>query len=70
MQKFSSYRDSINRALKHGGWRRQLSTSTASAKAEDKEEINEKIVAAVVFERLPVILPKLKPPLAAFKEFS
>lgn len=70
MQKFSPHLYSLNRVLKHGRWRRQLSISTQPAKTEEKEETNEKIVAAVVFERLPVILPKLKPPQAAFKEFS
>lgn len=70
MQRFRSHLYSINRGLKPGGWRRQLNAATASAKAEEKEVVDEKIVAAVVFERLPVILPKLKPVEAAFKEFS
>jgi hypothetical protein len=36
-------------ALKHEGWRRQLNIFTAFVKAEEKEEINEKIVVAIVF---------------------
>ncbi|KAJ0559615.1 putative 39S ribosomal protein L46 [Helianthus annuus] len=31
---------------------------------------NEKIVASVLFERLPVIIPKIDPVVYAFQEFS
>lgn len=44
--------------------RRALSSGTTERASE------EKIVAAVVVERLPVVLPKLAPPLEAFESFS
>ncbi|KAH9313253.1 hypothetical protein KI387_028288, partial [Taxus chinensis] len=46
-----------------GGGRGRLLTTTAP-------EIDEKIVSAVVFERLPVILPRLDPTAAKFQEYS
>lgn len=45
-----------------GGWRRPLTTQVS--------EIDENIVSAVVFERLPVILPRLDPALEKFQQFS
>ncbi|KAG0628943.1 hypothetical protein M758_1G064800 [Ceratodon purpureus] len=44
--------------------RRSLSTSSADAVS------NEKIVAAVVVERLPVVLPDMAPAVEAFESFS
>ena len=44
--------------------RRALSSGTTEGASE------EKIVAAVVVERLPVVLPKLAPPVEAFDSFS
>eukprot|EP01018_Ginkgo_biloba_P018652 Gb_35299 [translate_table: standard] len=50
---------------------RRIKLSTASEiKQEEKDEINEKLVAAVLFERLPVILPKVHPAISTFREFS
>lgn len=44
-----------------GDARRMVSSGTASI---------EKIVAAVVVERLPVVLPDMAPPVEAFESFS
>lgn len=44
------------------GWRRSLTTQAS--------EMDENVVSAVVFERLPVILPRLDPALEKFQQFS
>ncbi|KAF9602395.1 hypothetical protein IFM89_027524 [Coptis chinensis] len=41
-----------------------LSTSASSSSSSDK------IVASVLFERLPVVIPKIEPAVYAFQEFS
>ncbi|KAI4968528.1 hypothetical protein ZWY2020_045858 [Hordeum vulgare] len=50
-------------------WASGFSSSSAPAAAA-KEGADGKIVAAVVFERLPVVIPKIHPVVYAFQEFS
>ncbi|KAF7108090.1 hypothetical protein CFC21_108627 [Triticum aestivum] len=50
-------------------WPRGFSSSSAPA-AVAKEGADGKIVASVVFERLPVVIPKIHPVVYAFQEFS
>ncbi|KAE8802601.1 39S ribosomal protein L46, mitochondrial [Hordeum vulgare] len=50
-------------------WPRGFSSSLAPAAAA-KEGADGKIVAAVVFERLPVVIPKIHLVVYAFQEFS
>ncbi|KAI4975468.1 hypothetical protein ZWY2020_049075 [Hordeum vulgare] len=50
-------------------WPRGFSSSSAPA-ATAKEGADGKVVAAVVFERLPVVIPKIHPVVYAFQEFS
>ncbi len=47
--------------------RRQFSSGSDVGAAAAEQE---KIVAAVVLERLPVVLPQLAPPVEAFQNFS
>ncbi len=47
--------------------RRQFSSGSNVGAAAAEQE---KIVAAVVLERLPVVLPQLAPPVEAFQNFS
>lgn len=50
-------------------WPRGFSSSPTPAAAA-KEGADGKIVASVVFERLPVVIPKIHPVVYAFQEFS
>ncbi|KAE8820944.1 hypothetical protein D1007_00972 [Hordeum vulgare] len=50
-------------------WARGFSSSSAPA-ATAKEGADRKIVTTVVFERLPVVIPKIHPVVYAFQEFS
>ncbi|KAI4997221.1 hypothetical protein ZWY2020_052563 [Hordeum vulgare] len=50
-------------------WPRDFSSSLALGAAAN-EGADGKIVAAVVFERLPVIIPKIHPIVYAFQDFS
>ncbi|KAE8772013.1 39S ribosomal protein L46, mitochondrial [Hordeum vulgare] len=50
-------------------WPRNFSSSLALGAAAN-EGADGKIVAAMVFERLPVIIPKIHPIVYAFQDFS
>jgi hypothetical protein len=44
--------------------------SSAAAKTAAAKEDDGKVVASVLFERLPVVIPKIHPVIYAFQEFS
>ena len=49
---------------------RGFSSSAAAAPVAAKEGGDGKLVASVLFERLPVVIPKIHPVVYAFQEFS
>lgn len=49
---------------------RGFSSSASSVLSSSKETADGKLVASVLFERLPVVIPKIHPVVYAFQEFS
>ncbi|KAL3696896.1 hypothetical protein R1sor_010972 [Riccia sorocarpa] len=61
---------SLWRRLVAGGQQQGNGIWRAATRAFSSVAVEEKIVAAVVLERLPVVLPPLPPAVSAFKSFS
>jgi large subunit ribosomal protein L46 len=51
-------------------WARTFSSSSSPSPSAVAAGADGKIVASVVFERLPVVIPKINPVVYAFQEFS